>query len=159
MVDLRMLSPRALASWLARLSDVLQKVGGLDRCNEAGQLARELIRMPPEVVPSDDWVRFAFQSLLGGALIGQARDPSVPDELKLVKLMEAESELLTAAERMLPPPNNKRLQLEAFERLVLLYDTWHALDPKGGFQDRAAGWRARVANWEASSRSSSGAEK
>jgi serine/threonine protein kinase len=145
--------PSRLVVAVARLSDVLEREGGRERFIEAEQLAREGLEQSPEVLSESDWLRFALQSLLGGALVGQGLDESAQVDLRVAKLAEAENELLSAVERMQPPPKSRARRQEAFERLIRLYETWHALDSGGGFDLSAAKWRSRLFEWQQASQS------
>ena len=99
------------------------------RAAEAEPHLRESLAIREAAIP-DHWLRYNAMSLLGGALLGQA------------KYAEAEPLLLSgykgmeARERAIPTQGRVRLA-EALERIVQLYESW-------GQPDKAAEWRAKL---------------
>ena len=95
-------------------------------------------------------------SVLGESLAGQAADRSLTvaarfdASARIEKLREAESVLLEGYDGMKDhpdaPEDGKRKTLE---RIVSLYETWHAVEPDTGYNAQAAEWRAKLAEWQA----------
>ena len=50
---------------------------------------------------------------------------------------------------MEPPPNQPRRKLNAQQRIVKLYQAWDAAEPDQGYAEKAAEWRAKLAELEA----------
>jgi tetratricopeptide (TPR) repeat protein/tRNA A-37 threonylcarbamoyl transferase component Bud32 len=99
------------------------------RWSDAEQLLREAVAIRQKATP-DGWERYDAMSLLGGALLGQARYPEA--EALVVpgyEGMKQRETYIYAADRF-------RL-LEAAERVVRLYEAWN--NP-----DQAAAWKTKL---------------
>jgi serine/threonine protein kinase/tetratricopeptide (TPR) repeat protein len=145
----RLLPPEspALASSLAQLARALVSTDTVQAAAEAEPILRECLAIRQQALPDghpQQWLRFSTMSLLGGALAGQG------------KFAEAEPLLLDGYNGMkdhaaVPLPTAQRdYKREALERIVKLYDAWHAAEPDQGCDARAAEWRARLEEWRVS---------
>jgi hypothetical protein len=79
-------------------------------------------------------------SMLGGALLGQQR------------FAEAEPLLLAAYDGLKHQPHilfGVEVRCETLERIVSLYEGWHAAEPGNGYEQKAAIWRAKLAEFTA----------
>jgi hypothetical protein len=80
-----------------------------------------------------------------------AKEPGFAGKALRDRLSEAEA-LLTkvydALSRVPQPPN--RLFESVLQGLAELYDVWHAAEPDQGHDAKAAQWRTRLAEWQAS---------
>jgi hypothetical protein len=99
----------------------------------------------------DYWLVLNTRSLLGHALLGQAEAQVATDRaVAMARLIEAEP-LITAAyerlssnvDRINPSWRTQRVR-EAGERVIRLYEAWHAIEPGAGYADKAAEWRSRL---------------
>jgi hypothetical protein len=97
---------------------------------EAEPLLRECLAIRTDELP-DHWLRFNAQSLLGDALLGQAK---YAEAEPLLRQGYAE---MKQRETTIPPAAKKRLT-EAAERLVRLYEAT-------GRADEAKAWREKLA--------------
>jgi tetratricopeptide (TPR) repeat protein len=70
---------------------------------------------------------------------------------KLGQFAEART-LLTEADARLRSAGNvpARLQQRLYDGFVELYEAWHAAEPEQGYDAKAAEWRAKRAEWQAS---------
>jgi hypothetical protein len=91
-------------------------------------------------------------SLLGEVLVEQATDASLAVEARMEKLRDAEPLLIESgdwltrnADRIPQRVRAERLR-QALERVVKLYELWHAAEPDAGHDARAAEWRAELEN-------------
>ena len=98
------------------------------------------------------WLRYNSMSLLGDALVRQASEPSLAVEARMEKLREAEALLVESGgwltqngDRIPQQVRAERLR-QALERVVKLYEFWHAAEPDAGHDARAAEWRAELEN-------------
>jgi hypothetical protein len=96
-------------------------------------------------------------SLLGGALVRQAADPSLALEARMEKLREAEPLLVESGEWLtqnadrIPQQYRAELLRQALERVVKLYESWHAAEPDAGHDTRAAELMSQVVLFESAS--------
>ena len=66
---------------------------------------------------------------------------------------EAEALLLDAAEQCERSEASRRMHWRSALKLIVeLYDTWHAAEPDKGYDAKAAEWRAKLADWQATTR-------
>ncbi len=122
---------------------------------EAEQALGESLRLADGTPcpPRYEWMRAYARCGLGGAMLRQAADPSLPLETRLHKLRTAEPLVVGAHERMENDPcvtpdewpiAGAECKRSALELVVELYETWHQLEPGKGHDSTAARWRARV---------------
>jgi serine/threonine protein kinase/Flp pilus assembly protein TadD len=97
--------------------------------SEAESVLRECLAIRAKTIPGD-WPRFHAMSVLGGALLGQAKYAEA--EPLLVQGYEG----LKAREARIPQ-FVKVILMEAGERVVALYEAW-------GKPDQATAWRAKL---------------
>jgi eukaryotic-like serine/threonine-protein kinase len=114
------------ASAMAALGLNLLKQG---KWPEAELVLRDCLAIRTEVIP-DDWSRYNTMSLLGGALLGQAKYAEAEP------LIVAGYEGLKARAAQIPPLAQSRLT-EAAARVVRLYEAW-------GKRGETARWGARL---------------
>jgi serine/threonine protein kinase/tetratricopeptide (TPR) repeat protein len=96
---------------------------------EAEPLLRESLAIREQSSP-DTWVRYQAMSLLGAALLGQARHSEAEP------LIVSGYEGIQARESRISVPERAAL-LEAAERVVRLYESWHK-------PELAAAWKAKL---------------
>jgi hypothetical protein len=70
--------------------------------------------------------------------------------VKLARFAEAEPLLLAAYDEIARWPGPTWERTEALDRLVDLYDSWHAAEPDKAYDAKAAEWRAKREEWSAS---------
>ena len=105
-------------------------------------MLRECLTIREKAAP-DDWRTFNTQSMLGGALLGQAKQLQATDAAAATaKFTEAEPLLVQGYEGMQQreatiPPEGKIRLTEALQRLVDLYTAW-------GKPDEAAKWQEKL---------------
>tara|TARA_R110000782_G_scaffold210192_1_gene298284 strand:+ start:2525 stop:5611 length:3087 start_codon:yes stop_codon:yes gene_type:complete len=99
---------------------------------DAEPLFVECLDTRKRVLPEGHWLIWTTQSLLGETLAKQSR------------FEEAEALLVEAAEQIQPPDASRIRRDEAIQRVIDLYTAWHAVDPAGGHDAKAAEWRARL---------------
>ncbi len=58
-------------------------------------------------------------------------------------LLEGYEGLTTAAEAIPEKIRDQRIR-ESVQRIIDLYDAWHAADPEKGYDAKAAAWRAKL---------------
>ena len=110
---------------------------GYGRYVEAEAVLSECLQIRQEILAEGHWLIFNAMSFLGEALAGQA------------KFAEAEPRLVEGYEKMTPPPHIANRKQQALERIIKLYDAWHAAEPNQGYDAKAAEWRARLAEQQA----------
>jgi hypothetical protein len=96
---------------------------------EAESVLRECLAIRAKAIP-DDWSRFNTMSLLGGALLGQAKYAAAEP------LVVAAYEGMKQHEETIPLQGKIRLT-EAIERLIQLYEAW-------GQPEKAAAWKVKL---------------
>jgi tetratricopeptide (TPR) repeat protein/predicted Ser/Thr protein kinase len=130
------LARRAEPEDSARLGSALVQLGinliEQERFADAEPVLRECLEVRQRVLPEGHWLIWTTQSLLGETLAKQSR------------FEEAEALLVEAAEQIRPPDASLIRRDEAIQRVIDLYTAWHAVDPAGGHDTKAAEWRARL---------------
>ena len=128
-----------LAERLARFGVVLLQVNAFA---DAESLLRECLTIREKAAP-DDWRTHSSMSMLGGALLGQAKHLQATDAAAATaKLAEAEPLLVQGYEGMQQreaaiPPEGKIRLTEALQRLVDLYTAW-------GKPEEVAKWQEKL---------------
>ena len=128
-----------LAGRLAQFGLALLQVSAFA---DAEPMLRECLAIREKAAP-DDWRTFNTKSMLGGALLGQAKQLQATDAAAATaKLTEAEPLLVQGYEGMQQreatiPPEGKIRLTEALQRLVDLYTAW-------GKPDEAAKWQEKL---------------
>src|SRR5262249_40945388 len=111
------------------LADLGRNLLTRNKGSEAEPLLRECLAIRGQAAP-DDWAHYDAMSLLGGALLGQARyseaEPLIVPGYEGMKERQAKIAEL----------DQSRLR-EAAERVVHLYEAWNQ-------PDRAAVWKAKL---------------
>ncbi|MFH0980386.1 MAG: tetratricopeptide repeat protein, partial [Planctomycetota bacterium] len=125
-------------------------LNGLAQYPEAEAVLRECLAIRQNTLPEDHWAIFNAMSMLGESLAGQGKfgeaQPLLLDSY--VKLHE-DAEAIPEAYRTM------RVR-EALERIVDLYDAWHEAEPGEGYDAKAAEWRAKLEQWQATTRPAAG---
>ncbi len=103
------------------------------RAAEAVPHMRQALAIRESVLPAGHWLLPNTRSMLG-------------EELSMIgEYAEAEPLLLKAWEALKDhadaPAERRR---DALERIVRLYDAWHAAEPQGGHGEKAAQWREKL---------------
>jgi eukaryotic-like serine/threonine-protein kinase len=109
-------------------------------------------RTIPETSP-ERWRYLLAMSLLGEALVGEARDGAMEQPSRIARLHDAEPLLTESAAALradpyVPGPNKLQPQdykQQAMQRVADLYALWHTIEPGKGCDVKAAEWRARLA--------------
>jgi tetratricopeptide (TPR) repeat protein len=108
------------------------------RHREAERLAAEAVAQARNVLAPENWMIGAFLSTHGSALLG------------LQRFSEAEEALLEAHRILLDAlGSTHERSTKVAEELVQLYDAWHAAEPSKGYDAKAAQWRAKLRQWQA----------
>jgi len=141
------------ASHLAALATDVQSFDGdakvraitLDAAREAAAIRADLYADPEH---ASHWLLHNARSLLGGALLAQARHIERDDDLAAL-LEEAEPLVVGSAEWLLAHPGrvpeNGQIRIgEAVQRVVDLYTFAHEREPEAGYEVRAAEWKAKL---------------
>ena len=123
------MAPEDLADYLHTGGSRLVEQG---KHADAEPLLRECLKIRTELLPEDHWSIFNAMSALGAALAGQE------------EFAEAEPLLIKGYEQMKPPRASPSRKHEAIERIVTLYETWHAAEPDKGYDTKAAVWQAKL---------------
>jgi len=154
----------SVAESLNNLASVRYDLG---RAAGVEPLFQQALEMRQRLYPGDHpqvWLRYNSMSLLGGALLAQVTgDDPAAHEAALARLREAEPLLLDGFNGMKDDPrvptagqtggaDRKR---EALERIVKLYDAWHAAEPDQAHDAQAAEWRAKLEEYQASTQPAS----
>jgi len=144
-----------MASALATFGAEALAAGDRALLERTEQALRDCIEIRQAVLPDGHpqvWQRYNAMSMLGEVLVRQAADPTLELAARTVKLREAEPLLLDAWKRLKEDPNvplaaatggTSRRQA-ALERIVKLYDAWHAVEPDVGHDANATKWRAEL---------------
>ena len=136
-----------LADSLIKLGMRLLKDG---RHAEAEAPLGECLEIRQEALAEGHWLIFNTMSVLGESLAGQGADPTLALGARIDKLHEAELLLLEGYEGMKDHPEaTDERKAEALERIVKLYDAWHAAEPDQGYDTEAAEWRTELEQWQA----------
>ncbi len=141
-----------LAPWLTRLGLALLRNR---EYVDAEPVLRESLRIQRQAYPDGNpeaWRRHQAASLLGDALAGRAAALAETDSQSAVNLFAQAEPLLLEAyaglcdEQRAPAPDAAGLDLrhDALERVVYLYEAWHAAQPSQDYAARAAEWRAEL---------------
>ena len=160
--------PQKAAAWRAKLP-AGERAGSLIKLGmrllEAGRHAEaevplsECLEIRQEALPEGHWLIFNTMSVLGEALAGQGTERSLTVEARIEKLREAQPLLLDGYAKLNEnaqaiPQAVRALRLrQALERIVDLYDAWHAAEPDANLDStggtpvlqKAAAWRAKLA--------------
>ena len=116
-------------SGLVRLGAILVQQ---DKFVEAEPLLRECLDIRQEELPKRHRLIPYAMSILGASLAGQR------------KFAEAEPLLLNGFTGMAGAPDTSETRKrKALERLVKLYESWHAVEPDAGYDGMAVEWRAK----------------
>jgi serine/threonine protein kinase/tetratricopeptide (TPR) repeat protein len=147
------MTPGALASALAGYAAEAIAIGDTASLESAEGALRECLEIREAVLPDDHqrvWLRYNAMSMLGEVLVEQATDASLAVEPRMEKLREVEPLLVESgewlaqnADRISQQVRDERLR-QALERVVKLYESWHAAEPDAGHDVRAAEWRAKL---------------
>jgi non-specific serine/threonine protein kinase/serine/threonine-protein kinase len=127
---------------------------------EAEPLLRECLQIRENTLDPDSvhhWLIAHTRSLLGGALVGRGAAAASSNPRQAIELFtEAEPLILDGYEwlsknfEQIDPALLREIRIkrvnEAGERVVWLYDAWHAAEPDAGHDARAAEWRAELEN-------------
>jgi non-specific serine/threonine protein kinase/serine/threonine-protein kinase len=127
---------------------------------EAEPLLRECLPIRESTLhpkSADYWLIAQTRSLLGCALVGRGAAVASSNPWQAIELFtEAEPLVLDGYEwlsqnfEQINPALRRELRIkrvsEAGERIVWLYETWHAAEPDAGHDVRAAEWRAELDN-------------
>ena len=158
------LPPTGRAASLIKLGKRLLEDG---RHAEAEAALGECLEIRQEALPAGHWLIFNTMSVLGESIAGAGAtasssetpaDDSLALAARIEKLREAEALLLEGYEGMKDhpeaPDERKR---QALERIVKLYESWHAAEPddegdhgrdaratKAAHATKAAEWRAKL---------------
>jgi len=103
---------------------------------ESEPLLRECHAIREQMHPTghpEQWRMHNVAIWLGAAITAQGR------------FAEAEPILMAAYEGIDPPRHALSRKRAAIEEIVRLYDAWHAAEPQGGYDAKAAQWRSRLA--------------
>ncbi|GMU81956.1 MAG: hypothetical protein AMXMBFR47_18270 [Planctomycetota bacterium] len=142
---------KAFASALASLGLSLL---AQDKYAEVEPLLRECLEIRQKALRPDSpdyWFLANTRSMLGGALVGQGAaliESNAP--AAIAKFIEAEPLLVEAGEWLtqnsdrIPEEFRAKRIRQALERIVRLYESWHATDPDKGHDGKAAEWRAKM---------------
>jgi len=149
-----------LASSIAALGYTLLK---LERFEEAEPLLRECLTIRRQIYPDGHryaWLRHNAASMLGEALVGQARGTLARDRATArEKLVEAASLLVESAESILKDERVPTLpaavgdrKREALVRVAELYQVWSEVQPGLGYEEKSTEWTQRVAKYDSKTR-------
>ena len=120
-----------------------------DQAKDAEPVLRECLSIREKAPKKNDQRIAEARRVLGECLAGQGADPSLALGARIEKLREAEPLLLEGYEGMKDHPDAIDLRKgQALERIVKLYDAWHAAEPDQGHDAKAAEWRAKLASGE-----------
>ncbi len=109
-----------------------------DEPERAESLLRECLANRIESMPERSWLIFETMSVLGEALTRQAN-------FKEAEPLLVEADVgLNKDPREIPERARAGRLREARERIVNLYDAWHAAEPEQGYDAKAAEWRAKL---------------
>ncbi len=128
----------------------------LEALKKAGLLSREQLAQLQTFGARNTWTAFNTKSMLGGALLGQARQLQPTDATSAAaRFTESEPLLVQGYEGMQQrvdqiPPEGKIRLIEALERLVNLYIDW-------GKSDEAAKWQQKLEEAQAAETEAAGA--
>ena len=113
---------------------------------EAEASLGECLDIRQEALAEEHWLIFNATSVLGESLAERGAEPSLALGPRIEKLREAEALLLEGYEGMQDHPDAPdERKREALERIVNLYEAWHAAEPDAGYDAQAAEWRAKLA--------------
>jgi non-specific serine/threonine protein kinase/serine/threonine-protein kinase len=129
----------------ASLIKLGKRLLGYGRHAEAEAVLSECLQIRREILPEGHWLIFNTMSTLGESLAGQGVDPSLTAAARIEKLREAEALLLEGYEGMKDHPAALDVRKRAaLERIIKLYEAWHAAEPGQGYDAKAAEWRAKL---------------
>ena len=113
-----------------------------DQAADAEPVLRECLSIQEKaLVNAEMWFRNTdtTRRMLGECLTRQGVDPSLALAARIEKLREAETILVELANAALEDD-----KAEAIQRVVDLYEAWHAADPDKGHDVKGEQWRARL---------------
>lgn len=156
-----------LASAMARASLELLKQGSRECAQAAVPWLRECLAIRERCYPDGHaaaGLRFNAMSILGEALLRSQCDDSESakltdegwDEIERL-LIEGQAGQEREAERI-PASERARVRAEALTRLVDFYEARHRAAPQGGFDAQAESWRARLAEYEATTQAAAASQ-
>ncbi len=112
---------------------------------DAEPALRECVSIREKVLEEDHWWITEARRLLGECLTAQGADPSLALGARIEKLREAEAILIELANETLDnDAATEDSKAEAIQRVVDLYDAWHAAEPGKGYDTKADEWRAKL---------------
>ena len=110
----------------------------LQEYSKAESILKEALAIRMARLAETNWKIAEARSLLGEALCREC------------KFLDAEPLLLTGYQGLEGLPKGlARRKGEALERLASLYELWSVAESDRGYEKTAAEWRARLANWQA----------
>ena len=119
-----------------------------DRAKDAEPLLRECLSIRAKALVNRElWFPNTKETrrVLGECLTRRGADPSLALGARIEKLREAEALLLELANTMLNDDTSyENRKTEAIQRVVDLYEAWHAADPDKGHDVKGEQWRARL---------------
>ena len=101
-------------------------------------MLRECLEIRRKALPGDHWLLPNAASTLGETIAGQGRF-SEAESL----LLDSFATLESRADTIPGAYRDVRLR-EAIQRIVKLYESWHAAEPGKGYVAKAAEWKAKL---------------
>ena len=108
-------------------------------------MLRECLSIREKAPKKNDQRIAETRRLLGQCLTKQGADPSLTVGARIEKLREAEAILIESANALLEndkTPENRKT--EAIQRVVDLYEAWHAAEPDAGYDAKVKQWIAKA---------------
>jgi len=124
-----------LSMYLIRLAMNLERRGEVE---EAESLLRECLEIRRRVLPPDDWRIANTMSMLGGVIRARGR---FAEAEPLLRKGYAD---LAANPQAIPAVRAESGPREALQRLVTLFEAWHAAEPDAGHDQEASRFRAEL---------------
>ena len=108
-------------------------------------MLRECLSIREKAPKKNDQRIAETRRLLGQCLTKQGADPSLTVGARIEKLREAETILIELANALQEDDTaSKDDKTEAIQRVVDLYEAWHAAEPDAGHDAKADEWRAKL---------------
>lgn len=110
------------------------------------------------------WKRFYSMSMLGEALMRSQHDEAesarLTDEAwdEIERLLTNGQAGLEGEVERIPASERARVRAEALTRLVDFYEARHRAAPQGGFDAQAESWRARLAEYQATTQAAAASQ-